>query len=35
VPVEAGVRKGLVESGTVAVTLGVGKGAVHVEEQGV
>jgi hypothetical protein len=35
VPVEAGIGKGLIEGGTVTVALGVGKGAVHVEEQGV
>ena len=35
VPVQTGVGKGLIEGGTVAVTFGIGKGAVHVEEQGV
>jgi hypothetical protein len=32
VPVETGVGKGLVEGGPVAIALGVGKRAVHVEE---
>jgi hypothetical protein len=31
-PVETGVGKSLVEGGAVAVALGVGEGAVHVEE---
>jgi hypothetical protein len=35
VPVEAGIGKSLVEGGAVAVTFGIGEGAVHVEEQGV
>ena len=33
-PVEPGIGKGLVERGTVAVALGVGKGAVNVENKG-
>jgi hypothetical protein len=31
VPVQTSVGKGLIEGGTVAVALGVGKGAVDVE----